>query len=151
MSVILRNKSFLPSLASDFFESGSLFPRVYDFEGDLFDFSSKVMIPEVNIFETDKEFKLEMAAPGLEKKDFKIEFENDMLTISAEKEEEVKEDKKNFKRREFSYNSFNRSFMMPENSLPEKIDAKYDKGILFVTIPKKEVVVSKPKKEIKVS
>ena len=93
---------------------------------------------------------VELAAPGLEKKDFKIELENQVLTVSSEKEEEKKEETKNFKRREFSYNSFSRSFQLPEDVLSDKIDAKYENGILKLSVPKKEVTVSKPKKEIKV-
>ena len=92
-----------------------------------------------------------MAAPGLERKDFKVEVENGMLCISSEKEEESKEEKKNYTRREYSYNSFSRSFTLPDNSLPDKINAKYENGVLHITLPKKEVTVQKLAKEIKVS
>jgi HSP20 family protein len=113
------------------------------------DFS--VQAPSVNIIENNKEFKVELAAPGLSKKDFKIEIENRVLSISSEIEEEREEEDENYKRREFSYNSFSRSFQLPEDVLADKIDAKYEGGILKLNIPKKEVTVSKPKKEIKVS
>jgi HSP20 family protein len=151
MSLIVRNKSLLPSV-SDFFDTGRFFsPNVFDFDGDLMNLDSSLVVPEANIIEDEKDFRIEMAAPGLEKKDFNIAVQNGMLTVSAEKKEEKKEDKKNFRRREFSYNSFSRSFTLPENLLADKIDAKYENGILRFTLPKKEVTVSKPKKEIKVS
>ena len=122
-----------------------------DFNGDFpaLDFASR--IPTVNVIENDKDFKLEMAVPGMEKKDFRIHVENDMLTVSSEKKEETNEKKENYTRREFSYTSFSRSFRLPENCLAEKIDAKYENGILKLILPKKEVTVSKAAKEIKIS
>ena len=87
----------------------------------------------------------------MEKKDFKVEVINNILTVSSEQEEEKKEENKNYTRREFFYNSFSRSFSLPDNSLPDKIDAKYDNGILTLTLPKKEVTTPKPVKEIKVN
>jgi HSP20 family protein len=152
MSLILRNRS-LPAVVSDFFDTGRIFrPSIFDFDGDMLDLDgSSVVIPDANIEESEKEYKIELAAPGLEKKDFKVEVSEGNLTISAEKKEEKKENGKNYKRREFSYSSFSRTFMLPENSMPEKIDAKYDNGILRLALPKKEITISKPKKEIKVS
>jgi HSP20 family protein len=150
MSLIVRNRSLLPNV-SNFFDTGKFFsPGIFDFDGDL-DFDSSLVVPEANIIENDKDFRIEIAAPGLEKKDFNVTFQNGMLVVSAEKEEEKKESKKNYMRREFSYNSFSRSFNLPENSLPDKIEAKYENGVLRLMLPKKEVTVSKPKKEIKVS
>ena len=92
-----------------------------------------------------------MAAPGLERKDFKVEVENGILFIRSEKKEEKKEETKNFTRREFSYNSFSRSFTLPENCITDNIMAHYENGILFITLPKKEMTFTKPVKEIKVS
>jgi len=154
MSLVVakRNRTALPSLVSDFFNSGNLFPSVFDIDGNLFDFNGGALkVPEVNIVENGKDFRIELAAPGLERKDFKVSVENGVLSISAEKEEEKEENKKNYRRKEFSYNSFCRSFTLPENSMPDKIDAKYEGGILHLTIPKKEVTISKPVTEIKVS
>lgn len=148
MTTLLKRESLLPTWTSDLFETGKFFgTRLFD--GDGFDFAKRV--PSVNITENAKEFKIEMAAPGLERKDFKVEVENGVLCISSEKEEESKEEKKNYTRREYSYNSFSRSFTLPDNSLPDKINAKYENGVLNITLPKKEVTVSKPAKEIKVS
>ncbi|MES2140716.1 MAG: Hsp20/alpha crystallin family protein [Bacteroidota bacterium] len=150
--VLKRNGNLFPRVVNDLMESGTVFsPDLLDFNNNLmnWDFSSKV--PSVNITETEKEYKIELAAPGLEKKDFKIEVENKVLIISSEKEEEKKEEDKNYKRREFSYSSFSRSFQLPEDILSDKIDAKYENGILKLSVPKKEVSVSKQKKEIKIS
>lgn len=146
-----RNRSLFP-VVSDFLNSDRLFPTVFDLNTDLFrlnDLSS--VVPNANIAENEKDYKIEVAAPGLEKKDFKVQVENGILTVSGEKEEEDKEERKNYKRREFSYRSFSRSFTLPENSLPDKIEAKYDNGILTLSLPKKEIEVSKPVKQIKVS
>ena len=152
MSLIVRNRAMLPSLVSDLFDNGRLFPSVLDVDTDLFDFDGgSLMVPNANIIENEKDFKIELAAPGLEKKDFKVEVNNGILTISAEKEQEKKEENKNYKRREFSYNSFSRSFSLPDNSVPDKIDAKYENGVLQLLLPKKEVTISKPAKQIKVA
>lgn len=147
-----RNGDLFPKLVSNLFDT-DLFtrPSLLDFEGGLSRLKALTNFPSVNITENDKDFKIELAAPGLEKKDFKIETDNDTLTISSEKKEEKKEEKENYRRQEFSYESFSRSFQMPENSLPEKIEAKYEDGLLKLTIPKKEVTVHQPKKEIKVA
>ncbi len=152
MSLLVRNRAMLPSLASDLLDTGRFFPSMLDLDEDLFDLSGgQLMIPDANIVENDKNFKIELAAPGLERKDFKVEVNNGILTISGEKEEEKKEDTKNYRRREFSYNSFRRSFTLPDNCISDKIDAKYENGILRLLLPKKEVTISKPTKEIKVS
>jgi HSP20 family protein len=108
-------------------------------------------LPSVNINEDESSFRIEVAAPGLEKKDFKIETEGGYLIISSEKEQESTDEKENYRRREFSYSSFSRSFQLPENSLPEKIEAKYENGILRLVLPKKEHTSVKHRKEIKVA
>jgi HSP20 family protein len=150
MTTLLKRESLFPRWTSDLLDTGKfLSPRLFDFDGDGFDFANRV--PSVNVTENEKEFKIEMAAPGLERKDFKMEVENGVLYISSEKEEESKEEKKNYTRREYSYNSFIRSFTLPDNSLPDKINAKYENGVLNITLPKKEVTVSKPAKQIKIS
>jgi HSP20 family protein len=111
-----------------------------------------VNVPSVNIKETPKDYVLEVAAPGLERKDFNLEVINDTLTISAEKEDEKeeKQDINGFSRREYSFNSFTRSFLLPQNAKQSDIDAKYENGILKVIVPKAEESPREPKK-IKVS
>ena len=92
--------------------------------------------PAVNIHEDDKQFTIEMAAPGLKKDDFKINLEDHVLAISKEFEEKKEEVKDNYTRREFVYNSFSRSFRLPKTILEDKIKADYKDGVLKVSLPK---------------
>jgi HSP20 family protein len=142
------NGGLFPSLANDFFTDRFLTPRLFGFEGDFL--NESMTVPPVNIEETDKEFKVDLCVPGMKRDDFKVDVENGTLNISSEKEEEKKEDDKNYKRREYYYNKFSRTFQLPENIDENNINAKYDNGVLQITIPKKEVKDAKPKKEIKV-
>jgi len=87
----------------------------------------------------------------MKKDDFKVDVENGILTISSEMQEEKKDEDKNYRRREFSCSSFSRTFSLPENVDENNINAKYDNGMLQVTIPKKEVTSSKQKKQISVA
>lgn len=140
-----------PSLLTDFFSDAPFFGNVIDLDEDLMVPQAKM--PLANVSESEKDFQIELAVPGLTRKDFKVEMDNDLLTISAEKEVNSEEkEKKNGKvtRKEYSYESFNRYFRLPDNCKADKIEAKYDNGVLKVNIPKKEITVSKPKKEIAV-
>lgn len=111
-----------------------------------------ISTPAVNIRETKDAYMVEVAAPGLNKEDFKLNLDNNLLTISAEKEKKSEESKEKFTRKEFSYTSFQRSFTLPETAESEKIEARYENGILTIRIPKKEIAVSKTSaKEIKIS
>lgn len=140
-----KNGNLFPSVLSDFFDNDTfLAPRWFSRE-----FTDT--LPAVNIKETSKEFKVEFAAPGFKKHDFKINVEGSQLAISAEKEEEKNEDNDRFTRKEFSYNSFSRSFTLPQNVNTDHIDAKYNDGILKLSIPKKEDAKHLSKKEIKVA
>ena len=107
-------------------------------------------IPAVNVREKNNEFLIELAAPGLKKKDFEITVENGILTIMAERKLEKEETEENFTRKEFNYENFTRSFTLPENVNPEKVDAHYEDGILMLTVAKKEVVAEKKPKAIAV-
>lgn len=95
-------------------------------------------MPAVNVKETDKAYEIRMAAPGLEKSDFKIDVEGSLITISAEKEKTEEEKEDGFSRKEYNYNSFSRSFSIPEDTLTDKIDANYINGELKLLLPKKE-------------
>jgi HSP20 family protein len=95
-------------------------------------------IPAVNISETENEFQVELAVPGLKKEDFKISLDKNVLTVSSEKKTENVEEGKKFSKREYSYNSFSRSFTLPESADHSKIEADYADGILTLTITKKE-------------
>lgn len=132
-----------------------LFDRFFnnDFEGwNRNNFSmTNTTLPSLNIKENKDSFFVEVAAPGFEKSDFKIELNNDLLTISSEKKlsNEVK-DGERITKQEFSYQSFSRSFTLPELVDDEKISAKYDNGILSITIPKKEETKQKKQKLISI-
>ena len=111
-------------------------------------------VPAVNIKETDREFTLEMAAPGMDKKDFNIELEDNVLTIGSEKKNEIEEsDKKgNYFRKEFNYHSFQRSFSVPENLVDvDKIQANYKNGLLIIKLPKLDVKITNPSRQIKIN
>ena len=111
-------------------------------------------VPAVNVKETNDAYVLEVAAPGMTKKDFNIELDNNRLVISAEKEEKHEEqnDSDNYSRREFNYQSFVRTFSLPERLVKgDKISAKYLDGILHITVPKTEEAKVKPAKQIEIS
>lgn len=142
-----HQRSF-PTLANTFFKSRLFGPSLFDLENELLEGTFNV--PPANISESKTDFKVSLSAPGLKKDEFKVEVENGLLVISGEKKEESKEETENFKRREFSYNSFSRSFELPENILDDKINAKYEDGVLNISIPKKEQDTKQSKKAIKV-
>ena len=131
-----------------FFESGWM-DKFFNAPLDEFLSFGKVMnVPAVNVSESEKHFKLCIAAPGLEKKDFKIDAYDDMLTISAEHEKEEQEEKNGrFNRREYNYASWSRSFSLPDNCDTSKIEAEYKNGELKLMIPKKQV--KEPPKNVK--
>lgn len=130
---------------------GGYFPSIFDefFNDMTWPSNQKSSVPSVNVKETDKAFELEIAAPGIRKEDFHVEVEDDTLIISAEvKSEDIKEEEK-YTRKEFSYQSFKRSFRLPENQVNhEGIEGKYVDGILRLTLPKMEAAISKPSKRI---
>ena len=107
-------------------------------------------VPAVNLSEDEKQYHVELSAPGFEKGDFKIELNESILIISGQHQTEKEVKEKNFSRKEFNYGSFQRSFSLPEEINEEAIDARYKNGILNVTLPKKEES-KKAAKEIKIS
>lgn len=139
-----KDENFAPTLFSDIFDGSKFFGQNWLNR----EFTSS--FPAVNIKESNKEYSLEFAAPGFKKEDFKVSVDNDILNISAETRSEKNEDSKKFTRKEFSFNSFSRSFSLPENVNTDGIDAKYENGILNLSIPKKEESKNFPKKEIKI-
>jgi HSP20 family protein len=129
------------------------------FEGDLMDWSNSNFaginstLPAVNIRENGDEFLIEVAAPGMTKDHFKVNFDNGRLTISSEQKEEKagKKDEK-YTRREFRYMSFQRTFTIPDTLVDgDKIKAGYSDGILHISLPKREELKPKPAREIKIS
>lgn len=147
MTLVKSNAPTVPAL-----------PRFFDdfFTRDLFDWGfknfslSNTTVPAVNIVEDNDGFAVEMAAPGMNKKDFTIELNDEMLTISSQREvtNELKEDAR-YTRREFSYQAFQRTFHLPKTVVDEsKIKAKYEDGILRVLIPKREEAKALPPRTI---
>ena len=95
-------------------------------------------VPAVNVWEEADKFSLELSAPGFEKSDFKIVLTKGVLNVSGEHKTEKETTEKNYTRKEYNYGSFQRNFTLPEDVNEEKIDAKYENGILKVVLPKKE-------------
>ena len=136
------------------------FPVLFDdfFSRNLFDWGqsnfapSGTTVPAVNIRETNDAFEVEMAAPGMKKEDFKIELEGNNLLITSEKKNETEEENSRYFRKEFSYQSFQRSFTLSKDVVDaDKIIAKYEHGVLQLMIPKKEEAKQKPPRQIKIS
>jgi HSP20 family protein len=117
--------------------------------------STGTTLAAVNVLENNDDFKIEVAAPGLKKDDFKVELDNNILTISSQREdgeEKNQGDNYNYTRREFRYQSFQRSFSLPENQVKaDKISAQYVDGLLKIVIPKSDEAKIKPAKQIAVS
>jgi len=122
------------------------------FDNDLGDFFGKRFSdPAANIIENNDSFELFIAAPGMNKDDFRINLENNIITISSELHDEKREEGKNYTRKEFYYGSFSRSFTLPKTIDLDKIKADYDNGILKLTLPKKEEAKIDTRKEITIS
>ena len=141
MLPMITRRSYKPFLWSGLFDD-DFFPVVCQ---------RNTSMPAVNIKEDDKSFVLDLAVPGIDKKDLKIEIHEDVLTISSENKNEKEENLDGFKRREFSYSSFCRSFYLPENVNKDKIGANYKDGILTVELPKQEEEKAKLSREVKIS
>ncbi|MCW3785396.1 Hsp20/alpha crystallin family protein [Plebeiibacterium sediminum] len=147
----------LAKLSNNWFPS---FPSLVDrfFDGELMDWNSSnysstnSTLPAVNVKENENEFLIDVAAPGLKKEDFSVNYDNGRLTISSEKKNEKEEkDGEKVTRREFSYQSFQRSFTVAQNIVDaEKIEAHYDNGILHISLPKRDEVKPKPTKQIEI-
>lgn len=152
-----NNKRRTPAMGSSFmndpFFSDLMIPRwgmlnrlMGEQEGDL------DLTPAMNVQDSEKDVQIELAAPGLKKDDFHITLEEGILTISAEKENKEEEEREGYYRKEFSYNSFTRSVRLPESIDEEKdVEAKYNDGVLKLTLHKKPENQQKKQKSIKVS
>ena len=143
MTLMKRSNDMFPTFFDDFFGRDWFFNN--EQQGST--------LPSVNIKENEDGYAVEMAAPGMDKNDFKVALDNDTLTISYEKEES-KEDKNEsgrYTKREFNYQSFRRSFTLPNTIEADKIEAKYKDGLLKLSIPKKEEAKQKPSRLIAIS
>ncbi len=148
MALIRKRKANVPSTMERLLE-GNI--------GDFFGTPASPMdstIPAVNVKEEEDEFEIQVAAPGMEKEDFNISLDGNLLTVSSEREEKEEEEAKEggYSRREFSYQSFYRTFSLPENTIDsEKILAKYKDGILRIKLPKLEHAKKRPIRKIDIS
>ena len=127
MIPVKRNQEWLPSFFNDFFDNNWMM-------------KANSTAPAINVIENEKDYKVELAAPGMVKDDFKITLNPDNeLVIEMEKKSETKEedkDKKKYLRREFSYSKFQQAILLPDNVEKDKISAKMENGILSIEIPK---------------
>ncbi|HPR32092.1 MAG TPA: Hsp20/alpha crystallin family protein [Prolixibacteraceae bacterium] len=149
MTLVRRTNNYNPSFPSLF---DSFFSRNWlDWNTNNYS-DTDTTIPAVNVREEDDKYAIEVAAPGMKKDDFRLKLENDVLTICSERKDDKEEKKGNYSRREFSYQSFQRSFTLPEGHIQgDKIAAKYNDGILHIELPKREEVKPQPAREIKIS
>ncbi|MBS1528752.1 MAG: Hsp20/alpha crystallin family protein [Bacteroidetes bacterium] len=128
---------------SDKRSNGSLVPNFNDVFDSIFNdtfFNDRMIarVPAANISESQDHYHVELAAPGLKKEDFRIGLERNVLNISVEQQSESQDADRNYSKREYSYNSFVRSFTLPESANPENIEASYTDGVLKIDIAKRE-------------
>jgi HSP20 family protein len=143
MTLVRRANGNFDSLLNDFI-GGDFFMN----QSGLY--SGNKSLPAVNIFEDDDQYQIELAAAGLNKEDFRIEFENGKLTVSSVKSEE--EESKNYKQREFNYAGFSRTFVVPKQKVDEgNISAAYENGVLSILLPKREEVKPKPARVVEIA
>ncbi|MBZ4035305.1 Hsp20/alpha crystallin family protein [Flavobacterium sp. 17A] len=150
MNLIRRNGASVPGFQRLFFDD--VFGRdLFNWENNNFSTTSTTL-PSVNIKETDENYEVEVAAPGMNKEDFQVTLDNGQLLISSSKQHQVNTEQENYTRREFSYQSFQRSFVLPKNVVDEdKIRARYENGILLLSIPKLEQAREKTPRMIEIS
>ncbi|MCF3107185.1 Hsp20/alpha crystallin family protein [Niabella sp. CC-SYL272] len=147
MTPARRNRNLIP-----------FFPFLDDlFSRELFNWgnsnfsSTLTTVPSVNIKESADSYEVEVAAPGMEKKDFQVALEGNTLTISSSKDQQQEESNDNYARKEFSYQSFQRTFELPKDVVDqEKIEARYENGLLRLTIPKSESAKKKAPRVIEI-
>jgi len=149
MNLIKRNPngySALPGLFDDFFNR-----ELFNWGNNNYS-STSTTVPSVNIKENEDAYEVQIAAPGMDKKDFEVKLDGNLLTVSSSKQDSSESQQDNFTRREFSYQSFQRSLQLPKDVVDQdNINAKYENGLLLLTIPKKEDAKQKPPRLIEIS
>ena len=138
MTPMRRSQNWLPYVFNDLFDNDWMI-------------KANSTAPAINVIESEKDYRVEVAAPGMTKADFNIRIdENDNLVVSMEKKEEKNEDKKEgrYLRREFSYSKFQQTMVLPENAEKEKIEAKVENGVLNIIIPKMSEEAAKKAEKI---
>jgi HSP20 family protein len=143
MLPMLKSKNFFPAFVDEFIGR--------DFFPGFSESKTGFSVPAVNVIETKDEFKIEVAAPGLNKEDFKVDVDNSVLKISSEKETKNEDKNEKYMRCEFQYSSFQRFFSLPDSIAADKIKASHNNGILTVNIPKKDEAIEKQVRQIKIS
>ncbi len=144
LPMLRKNRETMPAFIDEFFGK--------DWMDSVFSDRPGISVPAVNVRETNEDFLIDVAAPGLKKGDFNINLDNNVLSISSEKEfKDEKKEEGQFMRREFSYSSFSRSFSLPEAVDADKIKASHKDGVLTITIPKRDEIKRKPPKQIDIS
>lgn len=145
MSLIkLKEENQKPSLFSDFFSTDF-------FNDDAFNREITKWVPATNIKENSSNYTVELSAPGMSKSDFKIEVKENVLSVEGNQKEQHEEKNERYTRKEFRTTSFIRSFRMPNEVNADKIDAKYENGILKLVLPKREDAKTVGPKEVKIS
>jgi HSP20 family protein len=148
MALLARNErlsSSIPSFIDSFFNRDWSDWNNMNFSG------MNQTMPACNILEENDHFMIEVAAPGLSREDFKVQVVNNQLLVSCEKKEDQEQSEKGYSRHEFSYQTFQRAFSLPEGQIKtDDINAKYNNGILYITVPKREEVRTRPAKEIQI-
>jgi len=142
MAITRFNGGMTPTFSSmleDFFNDGFFVDRRTTYN-----------LPQVNVVETDDHFRIDVAAPGMDKDDFELKVEQNTLKVKAEKQHEEEDKEEKYTRREFTYGVFERTFSLPDSIDPHEIHAKYDKGILHITLAKKEEAKTKPPRLIEI-
>ena len=132
MRPIVRTQSWLPEMFNELLDNKWLV-------------NSSTTAPAVNVIENEKNYMIEVAAPGMQKKDFHISTQDEQLVIAMEKNVEANKETFHYLRREFNYSSYKQAFVLPDDVMVEKITAKMEDGILTMTLPKKEEVVERQK------
>ena len=140
---LTKTSERFPAFFDDFFKPWN---EWFDNENNFL--SRQVRMPSVNITENKDQYNVSLAVPGMKKDDFKIDVEGNILTISCEKDETKEENEKRYTRKEYSYSSFSRSFTLPDEVNREKIDARYEEGLLKISLPRKEEVKKFAAKQI---
>lgn len=143
MNALAKNTNGYPNLVNSFFNK--------ELMDELFVPAHQGTAPAVNVAESAEGYRIEVAAPGLQKSDFKLNLDHNRLTISAEKENKAEEKSEKYTRREFSYSSFQRTFTLPTTVDGEKINATYVDGVLHVELPKREEAKVKPARTIEIA
>ena len=148
MTLVKFNDWNNQAVAHNYFPFSDLMRDFFGNEGYCDDYNA---IPEANISEEKNKYQIELAVPGLEKKDIKVEIDKDILKIHHESSDEKKNENNRYFRREFRYNSFARTFIIPESVDDSKMKAKYENGILVLELPKKQKSEVEQKREIRIS